>query len=165
MVSFYIFSVLSCMDAYQYFHSDTSLSIERTDILQFSGDESYRIQTWFAENKRHGNNETCDCRNKGLLLLWRQLWVADFFLCFQPVKLFLTKGKSLKPNFLHALFSPCVLGSWLETLWSDLHTYWALSLWELNTEIVKLCINPSVLKNKVLSISNWMPIMYEYFWM
>ena len=160
--SFCVFAVLNCRDAYLFFYRGTSVATESTDIWGVSG--SYRIETWFVENRRHGKNEACNSKNTELLLLWRWYWVAEFISALNYGNLFSHKASHLNQTPQVLCFP---LASWVFVLRPcglicTSAECSATGSWTLSLES---CITPSVLKIEALSISSWMPVMYEYFWM
>lgn len=94
----------------------------------------------FQKREDSGKSEKLP-RKKGLLLLWRLCSAAEFYLCFQALKHLLTQSESLKQNLSHALFSPCILDSYLETLWSDLHKCCTFNHRELRSKFINWVYN------------------------
>lgn len=139
MWSFYIFAALSHKDAYCFFFSrGTSVATERTDFWGFSGDcgSRYRIETWYAENRRHGKNGACDSKNKMIAFVVKAAlgsWVLSLLSTIQTF--FWHKASHIKQAshmlcfplaFCILVLRPCGL-IWVSAECSSLGS-WTLSL-------------------------------------
>lgn len=108
----------------------------------FSDDCSYRIEAWFAENRRHGENKAFDSKNKRLFLLWSLCQVVEFYLSvtetfFDTKWVTSTKLLTCFVFPLHSGFLSWDLVAWLAEI---------LNAQPQAAELIKRFIAPSALK-------------------